>query len=113
MIRLEKKICNIILTEKQQKDQPYHPEKMINMTFLQAKKYCHLHQSRIIEQANFTYSPLEKPFEIQKKTIEQQGKEELEALEFLRPEESKKCIKSVEGLFPKDMRTNEIKKRNK
>ena len=31
-------------------------------------------QSRIIEQAKFTYSPLGKAFEKQTKTIEEQGK---------------------------------------
>ena len=31
-------------------------------------------QQQIIEQAKFTYSPLEKPFQKQTKTIEDQGK---------------------------------------
>ena len=31
---------NMILTEKQQKYQNYHLEKMINMNILQVKKYC-------------------------------------------------------------------------
>ena len=31
---------NMILTEKQQKYQGYHLEKMINMNILQVKKYC-------------------------------------------------------------------------
>ena len=30
---------NMILIEKQQKYQPYHPEKLINMNILQVKKY--------------------------------------------------------------------------
>ena len=41
------------------------------------KKYYHLlpfNQQQIIEQAKFTYSPLEKAFEKQTKTIEDQGK---------------------------------------
>ena len=37
-------------------------------------------QSRIIEQAKFTYSPLCKAFEKQIKTIEEQGKKQVEAL---------------------------------
>ena len=37
--RLEMKNCNMILTEKQQKYQHYHPEKLINMNILQVKKY--------------------------------------------------------------------------
>ena len=61
-------------------------------------------QSRTIEQAKFTYTPLEKAFEKQTKTIEEQG------LEVLKPEENKEEeIKSVEGIFLKEMRTNEIK----
>ena len=36
-------------------------------------------QSRIIEQAKFTYSPLGKAFEKQIKTIEEQGKKLVEA----------------------------------
>ena len=39
MIRLEMKNCNIILTEKQQKYQHYHLEKLIKMNILQVKKY--------------------------------------------------------------------------
>ena len=37
-------------------------------------------QNRIIEQARFTYSPLGKAFEKQIKTIEEQGKKQVEAL---------------------------------
>ena len=71
-----------------------------------------------MEQAKFTYSLLGKAFEKQTKTIEEQekqtqtikeqGKKQVEALEVLKPEENKAEIKSVEGLFPKGMRTNEI-----
>ena len=39
MTRLEMKHCKMILTEKQQKYQHYHPEKLINMNILQVKKY--------------------------------------------------------------------------
>ena len=45
---------------------------------LHVKIYCH--QSRIIEQANFTYSPLSKAFEKQIKAIKEQGKKQVEAL---------------------------------
>ena len=40
MIRLEMKNCNMILTEKQQKYELDHLEKLINMNILQVKKYC-------------------------------------------------------------------------
>ena len=66
-------------------------------------------QSRITEQAKFTYSPLGKAFEKQIKTIEDQGTKQVESLKALKPEESKEDMKSIEAIFPKNMRTNEIK----
>ena len=47
-------------------------------------------QSRTIEQAKFTYTPLEKAFEKQIKTIEEQGQKQIKTLEVLKPEEIKK-----------------------
>ena len=43
-------------------------------------------QQQIIEQAKFTYSPLGKAFEKQIKTIENQGKKQIDALESLMQE---------------------------
>ena len=43
----------------------------------------------MIEQAKFTYYPLGKAFEKQIKTIEDQGKKQIEALEILKPKETK------------------------
>ena len=63
-------------------------------------------QSRTIEQAKFTYCPLGKTFEKQMKTIEEQGKKQVEALQVLKLKENKKSTKSIDGLFPKGMRTN-------
>ena len=40
MVRLEIENWNMILTEKQQKYQHNHLEKLINMNILQVKKYC-------------------------------------------------------------------------
>ena len=37
-------------------------------------------QSRIIERAKFTYSPLGKAFEKQKKATEEQGKKQIDAI---------------------------------
>ena len=65
-------------------------------------------QSRIIEQAKFTYSPLGKAFEKQI-IIEDQGIKQVEVLKALKPKENKENIKSIERLFPKEMRTSEIK----
>ena len=61
-------------------------------------------QSRIIEQAKFTYFSFGKAFDKQIRTIEDQG----EALKALKPEENQE-LESIEGPFPKEMRNNEIK----
>ena len=60
-------------------------------------KYEHLtgedtlpsNQQQIIEQTKFTYSPLGKAFDKQIKTIEDQGKKQVDALEKLKPEKTK------------------------
>ena len=69
MIKLKTENYSMILTEKQQKYQHYRQEKLINMNILQGKKILPSHQSRIIEQAKFIYSPLGKAFEKQIKTL--------------------------------------------
>ena len=45
-------------------------------------------QQQIIEQARFSYSPLGKAFEKQIKTIEDQGKKQVDALKFQRTNKS-------------------------
>ena len=49
-------------------------------------------QQQIIEQTKFTYSPLGKVFDKQIKTIEDQGKKQVDALEKLKPKEETKAI---------------------
>ena len=66
-------------------------------------------QSRGIKQAMFTYSPLDKSFEKQIKTIEDQGFKQVEALKALKSEEIKEDIKSIVEIFWKDLKTYEIK----
>ena len=44
-------------------------------------------QQQIIQQPKFMYSPLGKAFEKQTKTIEDQGKNQVDALEKLKPKE--------------------------
>ena len=82
----------MILKGKQQKYQHYHQVRLKDMNILQVKKYD---QSRIKEQAKFTYSPLGKVFEIKK--IENQGIKQVEALKALKPEENKQDIKSIKN----------------
>ena len=52
-------------------------------------------QRQIIEQANFTYSPLKKAFQKQIKTIEDQRKKQVEAVKVLKLNNQKLSIKGV------------------
>ena len=48
--------------------------------YLTGEEILPSNQQQIIEQANFTYSPVGKAFEKQIKTIEDQGKKQIDAL---------------------------------
>ena len=85
MTRLKIKKYNMISIEKQLKYQPYHQVKYVNTNILLVKIYYHLTNNKQIEQAKFTYSPLGKAFEKQIKTIEDQGKKQVDALKVLEP----------------------------
>ena len=63
-------------------------------------------QQQIIEQTRFTYSPLGKAFEKQIKTIEDQGKKQVDVLEKMKPKEQTKSIKEI---FPEGYDSVEIK----
>ena len=63
-------------------------------------------RQQIIEQAKFTYSPLGKSFEKQTKTNEDQGENQVKALEDLKLKEQ---VKSIEGIFPEGYKNIEIK----
>ena len=67
----------MILIEKLPKYQFYHQTKY---EYLTGEEILSSNQKQIIEQAKFTYSPLERAFEKQIKTIEDQGKKQVEAL---------------------------------
>ena len=99
----------MILTENQEKYQRLSSGRIDKYEYLTSEEILPSDQGRITEQAKFTYSPLGKAFEKQIKTFEEQGKKQVEVLKALKPEENKEGTKSIEGLFPKDMRTNEIK----
>ena len=58
-------------------------------------------QQQIIEQTKFTYSPLGKAFDKQIKTIEDQGKKQVDALENLKPKEETKPIKDTSNNQPR------------
>ena len=62
--------------------------------YLTGEDILPFNQQQIIEQARFTYSPLGKAFEKQIKTIEDQGKKQVKALEDLKPKEPAKPIEN-------------------
>ena len=57
--------------------------------YLTGEEILPSNQQQIIEQAKFTYSHLGKAFEKQIKTIEDQGKKQIDALADLKPKEIK------------------------
>ena len=63
--------------------------------YLTGEKILLSDQSRIVEQAKFTYSPLSKAFEKQIETIEEHGKKQVEALEVLKHNIQKLTIKDA------------------
>ena len=60
--------------------------------FLTGEEILSSNQKQLINQAKFTYSPLGKAFEKQIKTIKDQDKKRVEALENLKPKEQTKAI---------------------
>ena len=63
-------------------------------------------QKQIIEQTEFTYSPLEKAFEKQTETIEDQRTKQADALKDLILKDQ---TKSTEGIFQKIMKVMKSK----
>ena len=59
--------------------------------YLTGEQILPFNQKQIIEQAKFTCSPLQKAFEKQIKTIENQGEKQVEALKDLKPKEQTKA----------------------
>ena len=60
-------------------------DKIDKYEYLTGEEILPSNQQQIIEQAKFTYSPLGKAFEKQTKTIEDQRKKQVDALESLKP----------------------------
>ena len=59
-------------------------DKIDKYEYLTGEEILPSNKQQIIEQAKFTYSPLGKAFEKQIKTIEDQGKKQVEALNTLK-----------------------------
>ena len=66
--------------------------KMHKYEYLTGADILPSNQQQIIQQAKFTYSPLGKAFEKRIKTIEDQGKKQVDALENVKPKEETKPI---------------------
>ena len=62
---------------------------------------------QIIEQARFTYSPLGKAFDKQIKTIEDQGKKQVDALNTLKSDNNKKLEIKNKDIIPKSAFAND------
>ena len=74
--------------------------------YLTGEEILPSNQQQIIEQAKFTYSPLEKAFQKQTKTIEDQGKKQVDALESLKS--SDKQFPSIRDFISKERLNSEI-----
>ena len=86
--------------------------KLHKYEYLTGKEILPSNQQQIIQQAKFTYSPLEKALEKQRKTIEDQGERQVGALEYLKDSDKKllpiKDFIPTENLNPEII--NEIKR---
>ena len=96
MIRLEMKNYSMVLIAK---TSALSSGKIHKYEYLTGEDILPSNQQQIIEQARFNYSPLGKRFEKQIKTIEDQGKTQVDALEDLKPKEQTKLTedKSVKS----------------
>ena len=68
------------------------PGKIHKYEYLTGEDILSFNQQQVIEQARFTYSPLGKAFQIQVKTIENQGKKQVDALKDLKTKKQTKAI---------------------
>ena len=100
MIRLEMKNYNMILAEKQRKYQHYCQVKFRNKNILQAKKYYHMIKVEKQNQQSLHIFLSVKHLKNKQKQLE---------IKERKPEKNKEDIKSIEGLFAKEIRTSEIK----
>ena len=80
-IKLKMKNYNTILIGKQQKISALSSGKLDKFEYLTSEEILPSNQRQIIEQAKFTYSLLGKDFKKQTKTIEDQGKKQLKAIQ--------------------------------
>ena len=80
--------------------------KLDKYEYLTGEEILPSNQQQIIEQTKFTDSPLGKAFEKQTKTIKDQGKKQVDALESLKP--SDKELPSIKDFIPEENLNPEI-----
>ena len=90
MIRLEMKKVQYDINREAVKISALSSGKIHKYEYLTGEDILPSNQQQIIEQAKFTYSPLGKAFEKQIKTIEDQRKKQVDALENLKRKEERK-----------------------
>ena len=90
--------------------------KIWGLSSVKIEKYEYLTDDEIlpsdqnrIEPAKLKYSPLAKTFEKHIKTINIKEEKQNRSSKALKSEENTEDINLIEEIFPKDMRTNEIK----
>ena len=99
---------SMILIGKQLKYQLYHQEKFTKYEYLTGQDILPSNEQQIIEQAKFTYSPLEKAFKKQIKTIEYQEQKQADALHTLKSNNQL----TIEDLVPKNALNNDEAKKS-
>ena len=80
--------------------------KLDKYEYLTGEEILPSNQRQIIQQAKFTYSPLGKALEKQRKTIEDQGEKQVDALESLK--DSDKKLPSIKDFIPMENLNPEI-----
>ena len=104
-IKLKMKNYNMILIER------LSSGKLDKYEYLTGEEILPSNQQQIIQQAKFTYSPLGKALDKQRKTIEDQAEKQVDALESLKDSDKKltpiKDFTPIENLNPEII--NEIK----
>ena len=81
-------------------------DKLDKYEYLTGEEILPSNQQQIIEQTKFTYSPLGKAFEKQTKSIEDQGKKQVDALESLKPSDKK--LPSIKHFISQENQNPEI-----
>ena len=102
-IKLKMKNYNMTLIEKLQKYQHLSSGKLDKYEYLTGEEILPSNQQQIIQQAKFNYSPLGKAIEKQRKTVEDQGEKQVDALKT-----SYKKLPSIKDFVPTEKFNPEI-----